>query len=105
MLCDSLGAPVSDWASVSVSDRGELTDPSLPDAPDRRTVLGGRPILAGMWGRHIAISGVVGAGKTTLVRGLAREFGCLDLEERFEENPYLERFYVRPPAWAFKSYV
>ena len=48
---------------------------------------------------------MVGAGKTTLVRGLARELDCLDLEERFEENPYLERFYARPPAWAFKSYV
>lgn len=56
-------------------------------------------------GRHLAISGVMGAGKSTLVRGLAAEFGCLALEERFEENPYLAAFYNDPPAWAFKSYV
>jgi deoxyadenosine/deoxycytidine kinase len=29
----------------------------------------------------------------------------LPLEERFEENPYLGRFYDDPPAWAFRNYV
>jgi deoxyadenosine/deoxycytidine kinase len=56
-------------------------------------------------GRHIAVSGVLGAGKTTLVRGLAKELGYLALEERFEENPYLGAFYRDPRAWAFKSYT
>jgi deoxyadenosine/deoxycytidine kinase len=56
-------------------------------------------------GRHVAVSGVPGAGKTTLVRGLSKELGYLSLEERFEENPFLGPFYRDPPAWAFKSYI
>jgi deoxyadenosine/deoxycytidine kinase len=47
----------------------------------------------------------MGAGKTTLVRGLSRELGYLALEERFAENPFLESFYADPPSWAFRSYV
>lgn len=56
-------------------------------------------------GVHIAISGIIGAGKSTLVHGLADDLGLLPLEERFEENPYLRRFYENPPAWAFRNYV
>ncbi len=56
-------------------------------------------------GEHIAISGIIGAGKSTLVRGLAEDLGFIPLEERFEENPYLRRFYEDPPAWAFRNYV
>jgi deoxyadenosine kinase len=58
-----------------------------------------------MLGRHVAISGLIGAGKTTLVRGLARQLDSLPLEEREAENPYLAGFYEDPPAWAFKSFV
>lgn len=58
-----------------------------------------------MAARHIAVSGLIGAGKSTLVRGLSRELGFASLEERFEENPYLERFYREPSRWAFKSFV
>ena len=47
----------------------------------------------------------MGAGKTTLVRGLSRELDFLALEERFAENPFLASFYTDPRAWAFKSYV
>ncbi len=47
----------------------------------------------------------MGAGKSTLVRGLAERCGSLPLEERFEENPYLAAFYREPSRWAFKSYV
>lgn len=54
---------------------------------------------------HIAISGVPGAGKTTLVHGLSEELGYLPLEERFEENPFLGDFYCDPSRWAFKSYT
>jgi deoxyadenosine/deoxycytidine kinase len=54
---------------------------------------------------HIAISGLVGAGKTTLVNGLAAELGSLALPERDDENPYLARFYEEPARWAFKSFV
>jgi deoxyadenosine/deoxycytidine kinase len=58
-----------------------------------------------MEGRHIAISGVMGAGKTTLVRGLAGALDFLALEERFDENPFLGSFYADPSTWAFRSYV
>jgi deoxyadenosine/deoxycytidine kinase len=56
-------------------------------------------------GEHIAVSGIIGAGKSTLVRGLAGDLGLLPLEERFEENPYLRRFYEDPSTWAFRNYV
>lgn len=56
-------------------------------------------------GRHIAVSGIVGAGKTTLVRNLSKELGYLGLEERSEDNPYLAAFYRDPAVWAFKSYA
>jgi deoxyadenosine/deoxycytidine kinase len=56
-------------------------------------------------GVHIAVSGIMGAGKSTLVHGLADDLGLLPLEERFEENPYLRRFYEDPPTWAFRNYV
>lgn len=58
-----------------------------------------------MPGTHIALSGLMGAGKTTLVRGLARELDSLALPERDAANPYLGGFYEDPPAWAFKSFV
>jgi deoxyadenosine/deoxycytidine kinase len=55
--------------------------------------------------RHIAVSGLIGAGKSTLVRGLSAKLKFAPLEERFEENPYLAGFYAEPSDWAFKSYV
>jgi deoxyadenosine/deoxycytidine kinase len=58
-----------------------------------------------MLGAHIAVSGLVGAGKTTLVRGLAAELDSLALPERDDENPYLAGFYDEPARWAFKSFV
>lgn len=64
-----------------------------------------RPILGLMLGWHIAVSGLMGSGKTTLVKGLARGLGGAALVERDAENPYLAGFYQDPPAWAFKSFV
>jgi deoxyadenosine/deoxycytidine kinase len=47
----------------------------------------------------IAIAGMVGAGKTTLTRSLARRFGLqLALESVDSENPWLEQFYGGPDA-------
>ncbi len=64
-----------------------------------------RPILGFMPGWHIAVSGLMGSGKTTLVKGLARGLGGTALVERDSENPYLAGFYRDPAAWAFKSFV
>jgi deoxyguanosine kinase len=58
-----------------------------------------------MPGWHIAVSGLVGSGKTTLVKGLARGLGGTALVERDSENPFLAGFYQDPPTWAFKSFV
>lgn len=58
-----------------------------------------------MPGWHIAVSGLIGSGKTTLVAGLARELGAAAFEEKASDNPYLARFYQEPQVWAFRSYV
>jgi len=50
---------------------------------------------------YIAISGNIGAGKTTLTKMLARYYGW---EPRFESvnfNPYLEDYYSDIKRWAF----
>lgn len=50
---------------------------------------------------HIAISGNIGSGKTTLTRMLARHYGWTPRYEPVVENPYLEDFYRDPKRWAF----
>lgn len=50
---------------------------------------------------YIAISGNIGAGKTTLTKMLARYYGW---EPRFESvtfNPYLEDYYADIKRWSF----
>jgi deoxyguanosine kinase len=41
----------------------------------------------------IALEGNIGVGKTSLARMLARHLGARLVEERVEDNPFLERFY------------
>lgn len=50
---------------------------------------------------YIAIEGNIGAGKTTFARRAAEILGGQLLLERFEENPFLERFYEDPVGHAF----
>ena len=50
---------------------------------------------------YIAIEGNIGAGKTTLTKKLAERTGGELILERFEENPFLERFYKDPKSHAF----
>ncbi len=54
---------------------------------------------------HIAISGNIGAGKTTLADLLAKHYGWEMLPELPEENPYLADFYEDMPRWAFQVQV
>ena len=53
--------------------------------------------------RYVAVEGVIGAGKTTLARALARAAGARLVLEEFEENAFLPRFYEDPPRWAFQT--
>ncbi|GAB3506954.1 deoxynucleoside kinase [Emticicia fontis] len=50
---------------------------------------------------HIAITGNIGAGKTTLATRLAEHYGWEVLYEAVEGNPYLPPFYEDMEKWAF----
>lgn len=51
--------------------------------------------------KHIAISGNIGSGKTTLTEKLSRHFGWTPLYESVDTNPYLRDFYGDMTRWAF----
>jgi deoxyadenosine/deoxycytidine kinase len=50
---------------------------------------------------HIAITGNIGAGKTTLATMLAEYYGWEVLYEAVDGNPYLPPFYEDMEKWAF----
>jgi deoxyguanosine kinase len=53
--------------------------------------------------RYIVVEGVIGVGKTTLARLLARKLHAhLELEE-VETNPFLKDFYEDRRRWAFQT--
>lgn len=54
---------------------------------------------------HIAVSGNIGAGKTTLTEMLAKHYGWQAEFESVEDNPYLEDFYSDMHKWSFHLQV
>ena len=55
--------------------------------------------------QHIAVSGNIGAGKTTLTEMLAKHYGWNPEYEDVEDNPYLADFYKDMHKWAFHLQV
>lgn len=53
--------------------------------------------------RYIVVEGVIGVGKTTLVRALAERLDARTVYEVFEENPFLEGFYRDRARYAFPT--
>jgi deoxyadenosine/deoxycytidine kinase len=54
---------------------------------------------------HIAVSGNIGSGKTTLTEKLAKHYGWKAEFEAVENNPYLSDFYEDMQRWAFHLQV
>ncbi len=55
--------------------------------------------------KYIAVSGNIGAGKTTLCGLLGKQFGWTVHYESTEDNPYLQDFYDDMQRWAFNLQV
>ena len=51
----------------------------------------------------LAIEGVIGVGKTSLARLIAERWNAFCIEENYEENPFLEKFYQNKEAYAFQT--
>ncbi|MFC5623727.1 deoxynucleoside kinase [Algoriphagus winogradskyi] len=54
---------------------------------------------------HIAVSGNIGSGKTTLTEKLAKHYGWKAEFEAVDNNPYLPDFYEDMKRWAFHLQV
>jgi len=55
--------------------------------------------------KHIAVEGVIGAGKTTLARMLGEKLSAKIVYEKFEENPFLPKFYEDADRYAFQTQI
>lgn len=54
---------------------------------------------------HIAVSGNIGSGKTTLTRLLAKHYRWTPQYEEVEDNPYLDDFYREMQRWSFNLQI
>lgn len=54
---------------------------------------------------HVAVSGNIGAGKSSLVRALAQHYDWHPIFEPAENNPYLQDFYKDMHRWAFPTQI
>lgn len=51
----------------------------------------------------LAIEGPIGVGKTSLAKIIAERYQALLIEENYEENPFLEKFYQDEASYAFQT--
>lgn len=51
------------------------------------------------------MEGVIGVGKTTLAAMIAERLGARLVGEKFEENPFLPKFYEDPEHYAFQTQI
>jgi deoxyguanosine kinase len=61
------------------------------------------PLTQGTNIRYVAIEGVIGAGKTSLAKLLSERLAARLVLERFEENPFLPKFYEDQERFAFQT--
>jgi deoxyadenosine/deoxycytidine kinase len=54
---------------------------------------------------HIAVSGNIGAGKTTITELLAKHYNWVAHYETVDDNPYLNDFYEDMQRWSFNLQV
>jgi deoxyadenosine/deoxycytidine kinase len=53
--------------------------------------------------RYIAIEGVIGVGKTSLAKKIKDRLNAEFIQEQFEVNPFLEKFYSDRKRYAFQT--
>lgn len=51
--------------------------------------------------KYISIEGNIGAGKTSLAKLLAADYGAKLVLEQFADNPFIANFYEQPEKYAF----
>jgi deoxyadenosine/deoxycytidine kinase len=54
---------------------------------------------------YITVAGNIGAGKSTLVELLAKEFGWQPYYELVTDHPYLDDYYRDMPRWGFHAQI
>jgi deoxyadenosine/deoxycytidine kinase len=50
---------------------------------------------------YVVIEGNIGAGKTTLASKIASQFNARLILEKFDDNPFLPKFYKEPEKYSF----
>jgi deoxyguanosine kinase len=53
--------------------------------------------------KYISIEGVIGAGKTSLAKRISERLNAKLILEQFDNNPFLEKFYIDRKRFAFQT--